>query len=365
MATIQEQIAAAVNSFKDPRTLKMPVTNTDEFKASSPTYSSIQGRPVKTTSYSALDRSKPHTVNYWPQYGANDPSGGVPYLAAPLPSKTGVGTNPSVGAYNQYTSMPNTGGDPNRLASGSLPFINGPASSSPIDITVRGGNPQTASIPLPQARPWNAPTSMDLAAIAAQEAAMQQPTASAYAPQVAPPPAAAAATAAGQAPQTSWMQDMMTGINGLLAGSAPKPMTPSQSYAATNAAASEAARTQNRSGVGTDGYVRDASGNVIGRDAQYQGLTPSQMYDQINGNSGPARIDGNPDNNTFSRGGGVKFGLTAEQRRNGATVDTGTLRPGLNTRGPAQSRSIAPVSGGIMAPAQAQRPRRAPIMRSA
>lgn len=211
-----------------------------------------------------------------------------------------------------------------------------PTNKPPIDITVRGGAPQVASIPLPQARPWNAPTSMDLAAIAAQEAAMQQPTASAYAPQVAPPPAAAAATAAGQAPQTSWMQDMMTGINGLLAGPAEKPQTPQQAYDAANFMAQTGARNQDRSGIGSDGYVRNSLGVVVGRDAQYQGLTPSQMYDQINGNSGPARIDGNPDNNTFSRGGGVKFGLTAEQRRNGATVDTGTLRPGLNTRGPAK-----------------------------
>lgn len=209
--------------------------------------------------------------------------------------------------------------------------------NAPIDITVRGGNQQIASVPMPQPRPWNAPTAMDLAAIAALEPSiMPPPTVSAYAPQPAPSPAAAAAAAQGQAPQTSWMQDMMTGINGLLAGNAPKPMNPSQSYAATNAAAADRARTQDRSGTGTDGYVRDASGTVIGRDAQYQGLTPSQMYDQINGNSGPARIDGNPDNNTFSRGGGVKFGLTAEQRRNGVTVDTGTLRPGLNTRGPAK-----------------------------
>lgn len=147
------------------------------------------------------------------------------------------------------TVPPQIPNDPNRLASGSLPFIDYP--NAPIDITVRGGNTQTAGIPMPQPRPWNAPTEMDLAAIAGLESSvMPPPSASAYAPQ----------PTATQAPQTSWMQDVMTGIGTLVPGNAPKPMSPSQSYDAANAAAASAAQSRDRSGVGTDGYVRDASG---------------------------------------------------------------------------------------------------------
>lgn len=186
--------------------------------------------------------------------------------------------------------------DPNRMASGQLPFINYP-SKPPIDITVQGGGTQTASIPMPQPRPWNAPTEMDLAAIAAQEAgAMQPPVASAYAPQPAPAPAAAAAStmAQGQAPQTSWVQDLITGLGTLGGGSkAEKPQTPQQAYDAANFMAQNEARNQDRSGMGTDGYARDYFGNVVGRDAQYKGLSPSQMYDQI---SGRPSDNGNPNN---------------------------------------------------------------------
>ena len=322
--------------------------------------------------------------------------------------------------------------------------------NAPIDITVRGGN--VANVPLPQRRPWDAPTSMDLAAIAARDAAMQPPVATAYAPPPSQNPAVAAAAGAaqGQPPQTSVIQDIMTGINSLLPNNAPKPLNPSQSYDATNAAAAEAARNQDRSGVGSDGYVRDASGNVtgradwangmspsqqydfangaaafaagvrdrsgigtdgyvrdasgqvIGRDPKYAGLSPSQMYDAINGN-GPRpgtpgtdrngnRIDGNPDNHTFSgdsrhkwnfgqdrpKGNGqprYTVGPTQAPRPMGGGGQSG-MRPQPVTLGPMQrpqqpgtggpmlapSRSIAPVSGGIMAPAQR---RRSPIMRSA
>lgn len=278
-----------------------------------------------------------------------DTRGALPTMspANPMPAVTGVGNAPGIGAYQQYATTPNNG-DPNRLASGSLPFINTPG-KPPIDITVgTAGAPQVASIPLPQARPWNAPTEMDLAAIAALESSvMPPPAASAYAPQVAPPPqnpavAAATTAAQGQAPQTSWMQDMMTGINGLLAGTAPKPLNPQQSYDAANAAAASAAQSQDRSGTGSDGYVRDAAGNVIGRDAQYQGLNPGDMYAQINGT--PAD---NSWKSTFTPDGGIKFGLTAEQRANGARADTGPLRPGLNTGAPAKKpSSLAAVLAG-------------------
>lgn len=386
MATMQD----IINGFKDPRTLKMPLSNTPEFNNPSPTTSfPIQGRPVQSVPFPKLDRSKPHTVNYWPTYGANDPSGGVPYLPAPMPKPMSMANAPSVGNYTPYAPTPNNGGDPNRLPPGGLPFINKP----PLDITVRGGAPQIASIPMPRGRPGLNIQPFD------QQFNLRDPgnegyvdPATAYAPPAAAPqnPAVAAATGAGQGqpPQTSWVQDMMTGINSLLPGyQSPRDMSRAQMYDATNAAAADAARTQDRSGFGTDGYVRDASGNVIGRDAQYNGLTPSQMYDQINGNSGPARIDGNPDNDTFS---GSSKSYVQDQppppgfewRRDPSSAKY-SLRPisgggaqtggqmqmprsatGAVTSGPMQApmKSIAPVTGGIMAPAQR---RRAPIMRSA
>lgn len=311
--------------------------------------------------------------------------------------------------------------------------------NAPIDITVRGGN--VANVPLPQRRPWDAPTSMDLAAIAARDAAMQPPVATAYAPPPSQNPAVAAAAGAaqGQPPQTSVIQDIMTGINSLLPNNAPKPLNPSQSYDATNAAAAEAARNQDRSGVGSDGYVRDASGNVtgradwangmspsqqydfangaaafaagvrdrsgigtdgyvrdasgqvIGRDPKYAGLSPSQMYDQLSGRSGGSRIDGNPDNHTFSPDRDGPFDIARKMAREaemraagqpikapisrGPVVSSGGQQPAPVTLGPVQRprpvtagamqapvQSIAPVTGGIMAPAQR---RRAPIMRSA
>jgi len=403
MATNMQDI---INGFKDPRTLKMPVSNTPEFNNPSPlTTFPLSGRPVQSVPFPKLDRSQPHTVNYWPTYGANDPSGGVPYLPSPMPKPMGVANAPGVGDYTPYGPTPNTGGDPNRLPPGGLPFINRP----PLDITVRGGAPQTASVPMPQPRPWNAPTEMDLAAIAARDAAMQPPIATGYAPQPQPPAAVAAATTAGQGqPQTSVLQDIMTGINSLLPSNAPKPLAPGPSYDAANAAAAERARTQDRSGFGTDGYVRDASGNVIGRDGQYKGLSPEDMYNQISG-----RPTDDSWKSTFSRDQGLEAklrgtGVSVDQymqgRRDGTYSGLGDVRgnalrsgmagmsmsgggaAGPVTAGPIQAprsgsfsgggmqqpvtagqmqrpvQSIAPVTGGIMAPAQR---RRAPIMRSA
>ena len=146
MATMQD----IINGFKDPRTLKMPLSNTPEFNNPSPlTTFPLSGRPVQSVPFPKLDRSQPHTVNYWPTYGANDPSGGVPYLPAPMPKPMGVANAPGIGNYAPYGPTPNTGGDPNRLQPGGLPFINRP----PLDITVRGGAPQTASVPMPRGRP--------------------------------------------------------------------------------------------------------------------------------------------------------------------------------------------------------------------
>ena len=287
--------------------------------------------------------------------------------------------------------------------------------NAPIDITVRGGN--VANVPLPQRRPWDAPTSMDLAAIAARDAAMQPPVATAYAPPPSQNPAVAAAAGAaqGQPPQTSVIQDIMTGINSLLPNNAPKPLNPSQSYDATNAAAAEAARNQDRSGVGSDGYVRDASGNVtgradwangmspsqqydfangaaafaagvrdrsgigtdgyvrdpsgqvIGRDGQYKGLSPSQMYDQISGRptDNSWKTIGPSGNKSVSADFWATATPSASNRRPGGPVTAGPMQPPRPvTAGAMQApvQSIAPVTGGIMAPAQR---RRSPIMRSA
>lgn len=165
-----------------------------------------------------------------------------------------------------------------RLAATMQPFpLAYPNDKPPIDITVRGGNQQVASVPMPQRRPWDAPNE---AAIAAQDAgAMQPQVASAYAPEAPQNPAVAAAMA-GLSPLSASER-----INQPMPGApvaAPR-VSPSQSYAAANAAAADRARTQDRSGTGTDGYVRDASGAVVGRDTKYQGMNPDQMYNAISG----------------------------------------------------------------------------------
>lgn len=397
MATMQD----IINGFKDPRTLKMPLSNTPEFNNPSPlTTFPLSGRPVQSVPFPKLDRSQPHTVNYWPTYGANDPSGGVPYLPAPMPKPMGVANAPGIGNYAPYGPTPNTGGDPNRLQPGGLPFINRP----PLDITVRGGAPQTASVPMPQGRPGLNIQPFD------QQFNLRDPGNEGYVDPVAAyaPPAPAATTAGRGQPQTSVLQDIMTGINSLLPSNAPKPLAPGPSYDAANAAAAERARTQDRSGFGTDGYVRDASGNVIGRDGQYKGLSPEDMYNQISG-----RPTDDSWKSTFSRDQGLEAklrgtGVSVDQymqgRRDGTYSGLGDVRgnalrngmagmsmsgggaAGPVTAGPIQAprsgsfsgggmqqpvtagqmqrpvQSIAPVTGGIMAPAQR---RRAPIMRSA
>lgn len=170
-----------------------------------------------------------------------------------------------------------------------------PGGKPPIDITVPTAgapqyalNPLAASIPLPRPRPG----------IDIQPWLPENMVESAYAPQPAPSPAAAAIN--GLSPLTASER-----INQPIPGqpapyNSPRDMSRQQMYEATNAAAAEAARTRDRSGFGTDGYVRNAAGDVIGRDGKYAGMTPSQMYDAINGNVPSARIDGNPDNSTFS-----------------------------------------------------------------
>jgi len=188
---------------------------------------------------------------------------------------------------------PQNPNDPNRLASGQLPFIDYPT-KPPIDITVQGAPTQTASIPLPRPRPG-----MNIQPWAQAENLMDpgnpgyvdpnaSPVMPAYAPQPAPAPqapaaAAASAMAQGQAPQTSWVQDLITGLGTLGGGGQEKPQTPQQAYDAANFMAQNAARNQDRSGFGTDGYVRDYFGNPIGRDAKYKGMNPDQMYNAISG----------------------------------------------------------------------------------
>lgn len=167
-----------------------------------------------------------------------------------------------------------------RLPSGGLPFINYPP-RSPIDITVgTAGAPQVASVPMPQPRPWNAPTQMDLAAIAAQG---QPPTQMAYAQ---PPqsPAAVAAIAglspltasqrinqAPTAPATSaqakpWWQDAWSGLSGLFAGGQARGgnQPPAQRYAAANAQAAARARdnASRINGTSTAGYTYVNGKNV-------------------------------------------------------------------------------------------------------
>lgn len=188
--------------------------------------------------------------------------------------------------------------------------------NAPIDITVRGGN--VANVPLPQRRPWDAPTSMDLAAIAARDAAMQPPVASAYAPPPAQNPAVAAALSASQglSPLSASERIKQDGY-GLNSTDPNKLLTPSQEYDAKNAFATGAAQGQDRSGIGTDGYVRNASGQVIGRDAKYQGLNPDQMYNTISG-----RAQDDSWKTSFSKDQGLEAklrgtGITPEQYMQG------------------------------------------------
>ncbi len=270
------------------------------------------------------------------------PSQGGPWPASQPQRPRSTPLSPQNYTPNIPPQNPN---DPNRLASGQLPFINRP----PIDIPVQGGGTQTASVPMPQRRPWDAPTEMDLAAIAGQEAGMQPPVASAYAPQPAENPAVAAAMA-GLSPLSASER-----INQPMPGApaAPPRVAPSQAYADANTAAADRARTQDRSGVGSDGYVRDAAGNVTGRDPQYSGLSPSQMYDQLSGRPTGDRIDGNPDNHTFSGGTRHKWNF-GEGRPKGNAVATGQQPV---TLGPVQApRSTpAPVTlGPMQRPAQSR-----------
>ena len=249
--------------------------------------------------------------------------------------------------------------DPSKqLASGQLPFINYPP-RSPIDITVgtAGAPTQTASVPMPQRRPWDAPTSMDLAAIAGQG----QPVASAYAPSAQTP--AAVSAIAGLSPLTASER-----INQSMPGqpapyASPRDMTRAEMYDATNKASAEAARTRDRSGFGTDGYVRNASGDVIGRDAKYQGLTPSQMYDQINGRpvqggGGSPYVD--PRTNALRPAGAVGDGIGPsggdrqdEARRARARairageIPLPELRPGMNQTGAPASLADAMTRGSM------------------
>ena len=360
MATNMQDI---INGFKDPRTLKMPLSNTPEFNNPSPTTSfPIQGRPVQSVPFPKLDRSQPHTVNYWPAYGANDPSGGVPYLPSPMPKPLGVANAPGVGNYTPYAPTPNNGGDPNRLPPGGLPFINRP----PLDITVRGGAPQTASVPMPRGRPGLNIQPFD------QQFNLRDPgnegyvdPATAYAPQQQTP--AAVAAAAGLSPLTASERVGLPMPGAVPPYQSPRDMSRAQMYDATNAAAAEAARNQDRSGIGTDGYVRDYFGNVIGSDPKYAGLSPSQIYDQISGRptDNSFKTIGPSGNKSVSADFWATATPSASNRRPGGPVTAGPMQPPRPvTAGAMQApvQSIAPVTGGIMAPAQR---RRSPIMRSA
>ena len=252
---------------------------------------------TSAASFSPLNLSGARTVTPFPATSSNTPpmygrppsAYDVPASLAAMPPITGTTQMPTGGSAYTYGQIPYTAGDPSRLAPApgtSLPFINKP----PIDITVQGGGTQTASIPMPQNRP-----NLNIQPFSNQGNVMDPGNAgytdpmSAYTPPAAPAPqnpAVAAATTAGQgqAPQTSWVQDLITGLGTLGGGAkAEKPQTPQQAYDAANFMAANAARNQDRSGFGTDGYVRDYFGNVIGRDAKYKGMNSDEMYNAISG----------------------------------------------------------------------------------
>lgn len=181
--------------------------------------------------------------------------------------------------------------------------------NAPIDITVRGGN--VASVPMPQKRP-----NLNIQPFPNQGNVMDPGNegyvdpVSAYAPPPQTPAAVAAINGLSPLSASERIKQPVPGAPtqmpnltpaqqydaaNLLAAETAKARaatmqglygsrdTSAAAYDAANAAGAERARTQDRSGVGTDGYIRDASGQVIGRDAKYQGLTPEQMYNTISG----------------------------------------------------------------------------------
>lgn len=306
--------------------------------------------------YKALQA--PYNERMARERAANNPL--APSQGGSWPSTRPVSTALSPQGYTPTALPP----DPSKqLASGQLPYINPfepfplayPDSKSPIDITVRGGN--VAQVPMPQRRPWDAPTSMDLAAIAGQG----QPVANAYAPPAQTPAAVAAINGLSPLTASERIKQPMPGQVAPYAS--PRDMTRAEMYDATNKASAEAARTRDRSGFGTDGYVRNASGDVIGRDAKYQGLTPSQMYDQINGRpvqggGGSPYVD--PRTNALRPAGAVGDGIGPsggdrqdEARRARARairageISLPELRPGMNQAGAPASLADAMTRGSM------------------
>lgn len=220
----------------------------------------------------------------------------MPLFGTDVPRNTSGGFVPPT----MTPAMYSTAGIPGRRLMadgfGTLPSSPIAPPPPPVDITVRGGNSQVAQVPLPRPRPATAGAGINFAGLrdAQTEYGVHDPAmppqspVTAYAPQPTMNPAVASATDVAQGqPQTTWLQDAITGLGTLFPGSGPKDspgyvsprdMSRAQMYDATNAAAAEAARTQDRSGVGTDGYVRDAAGNVTGLADWAQGLSPAEQY---------------------------------------------------------------------------------------
>lgn len=319
----------------------------------------------------------------------------MPLFGTDVPRNTSGGFVPPTMTPAMYST---TGIPGRRLMAdgfGTLPFPLAYPNNPPVDITVRGGNTQVAQVPLPRPRPATAGAGINFAGLRDAQAeygvhdpAMPpQPPMSAYAPQPPMNPAVASATNVAQGqPQTSWLQDAITGLGTLFPGSGlnstdpNKLLTPSQEYDAKNAFATGAAQGRDRSGVGTDGYVRDAAGNVTGLADWAQGLSPAEQYAWASniGVDNSWKTIGSSASTNPDRWQTAGFGSQHDYRR--ALADFATSN-GMQ-RGPKASAAflnslqsppppvtagpmLAPVTGGMMAPARVANRNRAPIMRRA
>lgn len=247
------------------------------------------------------------------------------------------------------TVLPQDPNDPNRMPPGVLPFVDAP--------------PRTASLPQGLTiKPFGNQYNLMDPGNEGYVDPNASPIMPSYLPETGPGPvpavsaieAATAGAAPAAPPQTSVLDDMVAGLASLFSGPTPKPLTPGQSYDAKNAAAADAARNQDRSGVGTDGYVRDVAGGVVGRDQKYAGLSPGAMYDAITGRA--------PDDSFKTIGPSGNKSVSADFWKS-ATPSASNRRPGGPvTAGPIQR----PQTGGATTPITSlyERPKTRPTVQS-
>lgn len=238
---------------------------------------------------SALAKSAAPTQN------ALSPSTGGPWNAVARPTTYTVVPDPYVGARAVYSPTPYIASSVNRLAP------DPPPANAPTDGGINYAGLAAAQQGTNLLDPGNAN--------------YVDPTMTAYAP-TAPaasaPPAVAAANAAA-APQTTWLQDMMKGINSL-----------GQPQAAQGAPVA-------RQPFQTLEQIITRANDPVSRSSASQGVNASGNYYNLDTNKwvmqgAGGKIDGNPDNDTFSSADGGKgpwsdFGFKNARQYNKAYKD--------------------------------------------